>query len=144
MSAENTRKELRQQLDRGEIAPAWQKLRQLAEMSLPGSEQERLGARIVQVAYDWLQPGPLGYHLDARVDGQVGRIQRLNDALRERLPPGAYFVDLPLISGDLGRRSMYDPRGYFWTKNPFSAEGTAWLARHTGRRAACRDGRVDH
>jgi FkbH-like protein len=25
---------------------------------------------------------------------------------------------------------MYDMRGYYWTKNPFSAEGTAWLARH--------------
>lgn len=90
----------------------------------------KLGARIVQLGYDWVHPGPLGYHLDSRADGHVGRIQRMNDALRQRLPPGAYFIDLPLVSGDIGRRAMYDLRGYHWTKNPLSAGGTAWLAKH--------------
>ncbi len=87
-------------------------------------------AKILQVGYDWISPGPLGHHLSATGDGQVAVVRRMNDALRNNLPPGAFFVDLEQVSGGIGRNSFYDPRRYFWTKQPFSELGVAELARH--------------
>src|SRR4029077_7574253 len=45
------------------------------------------------------------------------------------LPRGAYFVDLEQVSGTMGRDQFYDPRQYYWTKQPFSHSGLAELAR---------------
>jgi FkbH-like protein len=90
----------------------------------------RTGAGIVQVGFDWIDPGPDGYHLAGAPGGYIAAIRRANEGLREALPSGAYFVDLPAVSGDLGRRAFYEPRRYYWTKQPFSEEGVDWLARH--------------
>lgn len=99
--------------------------------------EERLAARIVQVGYDWMTPGALGYGLGAKGDGHVALIRSVNQQLRDTLPPGAIFCDLEQISGEIGRRRFYDPRRYNWTKQPFSEEGTIRLAEHiaSGTRA---------
>ncbi|RYZ08865.1 MAG: HAD-IIIC family phosphatase [Myxococcales bacterium] len=92
--------------------------------------KSRLSAAIVQVGLDWVDPGPEGYHLGTGPQGVIGEIRRANEALRAGLPEGSYFVDLPAVSGDLGRRAFYDRRRYHWTKQPFSEAGVDWLARH--------------
>lgn len=91
---------------------------------------ERTRARILQVGYDWVTPGPLGHHLSGAFRGDVGRIRRINEALRGALPHGAFFVDLEQVSGALGRERFYDRRHYFWTKQPFSEVGLQRLAAH--------------
>src|SRR5690606_29108896 len=48
----------------------------------------------------------------------------------EALPPGAGFLDLPLVAGQHGRARFYDRRSWFWTRNPFGPEGAVLLARH--------------
>ena len=88
------------------------------------------GARLVQVGYDAVLPGSLGYHLGGGPNGTTFLIRRMNEALRANLPVGAYFVDLEQIAGTLGRESFYDARQYFWTKQPFSARGVYRLAEH--------------
>ena len=88
------------------------------------------GARLVQVGYDWLGPGPLGYQLGARLGGAVRVVREVNAALRAQLPAGTYFVDLEQIAGAVGRDTFYDPRNYRWTKQPFSVLGLARLAQH--------------
>jgi FkbH-like protein len=98
--------------------------------ALPRMLQSRLGTSIVQVGFDWVDPGPDGYHLATAPAGSISAIRRANQALREALPEGSYFVDLPAVSGDLGRRHFYDQRRYHWTKQPFSEAGVEWLARH--------------
>jgi FkbH-like protein len=90
----------------------------------------RSGSRLVQLGYDWELPGPLGHHLSAYAGGSVSLIRQLNDHVRRSLPQGAYFVDLEQISGEVGRQSFYDPRSYFWTKQPFSRAGVARLSDH--------------
>ena len=86
----------------------------------------RRGARLVQVGYDWVDAGPEGVAHSAR----VARVRAMNVALRARLPAGAAWVDLEQISGDMGRRHLYDARRYHWTKQPFSEEGNVELCRH--------------
>jgi FkbH-like protein len=90
----------------------------------------RLGARVLQVGYDWVIPGAQGHHMAARPDGSVGLINATNATLRANLPPGAYFVDLDQVSGTMGRSTFYDMRRYFWTKQPFGESGCVELARH--------------
>jgi FkbH-like protein len=90
----------------------------------------RLASRIVQVGFDYTTPGPYGFNLAARGHGDVARIRAANDALRGSLPPGALFVDLEQISGEIGRQRFYDARRYHWTKQPFSDDGTVRLAEH--------------
>lgn len=92
--------------------------------------RDRLGARILQVGYDWITPGALGSCLGTKADGDVALVRRANDALRENLPAGAYFADLEQISGVMGRERFYDLRRYFWTKQPFNEAGTVRLAEH--------------
>jgi FkbH-like protein len=89
-----------------------------------------LGARLIQVGYDWVLPGPSGYHLAGARDGAVGLVRELNACLREHLPQGGLFLDLEQISGTLGRAAFYDARRHFWTKQPFSEQGVCDLANH--------------
>jgi FkbH-like protein len=95
-----------------------------------GMIEGRLGARVVQVGYDWVTAGPMGYGLASKGDGDVARIRAVNQQLRDTLPAGGCFIDLEHVSADLGRTRFYDPRRYYWTKQPFSEEGTVRLAQH--------------
>ena len=101
------------------------------------SQIAEMGARILQVGYDWVIPGPLGHNLAGGDDGPVGVVSAMNRALRRQLPQGAYFLDLEQLSGTIGRASFYDMRRYFWTKQPFSESGCVQLAHqlHAGIRA---------
>jgi FkbH-like protein len=90
---------------------------------------QRHSARILQVGYDSMTPGALGCHLGGG-DGEVGLVRRANLALREHLPPSAYFLDLEQVAGAMGRERFYDSRRYFWTKQPFSEAGALRLAEH--------------
>ena len=89
-----------------------------------------LGARLIQVGYDWVTPGALGYHVGGRAGGPVRLVRELNMALQDALPEGAYFLDLDAVSGTVGRTHFYDMRRYYWTKQPFSESGTVALANH--------------
>jgi len=88
------------------------------------------GTRIVQVGYDCADPGASGHHLGGEPGGDLDLVRRVNRALREHLPAGAYFVDLEQVAGQLGRDRFYDGRRYFWTRQPFSEAGGELLARH--------------
>ncbi len=88
-----------------------------------------LGSRLLQVGYDWVVPGPLGSHLSARPGGPVHAIRGMNNAILNALPPGSYFLDLEQTSGGIGRNTFYDMRRYYWTKQPFSEEGTMVLSK---------------
>jgi FkbH-like protein len=95
-----------------------------------GLASGRLGARVLQVGYDWVIPGAPGHHMAGRPEGAVGLVNALNGKLRAELPPGAYFLDLDQVSGTMGRSSFYDMRRYFWTKQPFGELGCVELSRH--------------
>lgn len=95
-----------------------------------GLASGRLGARVLQVGYDWVIPGAQGHYLAGRYDGPVDRVRRINAALRAELPPGAYFLDLDQVSGTMGRSSFYNMRRYYWTKQPFGEAGCVELSRH--------------
>ncbi len=87
-----------------------------------------LGARLIQIGFDWVSPGALGCHLSAKDQGPVELIRRVDQAIRQQLPANAFFLDLQQVSGHVGRERFYDPRRYHWTKQPFSDDGTARLA----------------
>jgi FkbH-like protein len=87
----------------------------------------RSGAKLLQVGLDWAVHDELGHSLGAR-SGNASLVRRANVALLDALPPGAYFVDLEQISGEMGRSSFYDMRRYYWTKQPFSEAGVKALA----------------
>src|SRR5262249_14755033 len=89
---------------------------------------EGLGARLLQVGYDWVVPGALGAHLEGGPSGRLHAGPAINERLRAQLPAGSYFLDLEQVSGAMGRDGFYDLRRYYWTKQPFSEEGTARLA----------------
>jgi HAD superfamily phosphatase (TIGR01681 family) len=105
-----------------EEAAFWRKAWSLVET--------RLAARIIQVGFDCMTPGAFGYGLGARPGGDVALVRDVNQQLRDSLPPGAVFVDLEQISGEMGRERFYDPRRYHWTKQPFSEAGTVRLGEH--------------
>jgi FkbH-like protein len=86
------------------------------------------GARVTQVGYDWMQSGVPGLHLGGGGDGDIAILRRLNERLRQQIPPRSYFVDLDQISGYHGRDAFYDPRQYCWTRQPFSNAGLVRLA----------------
>ena len=86
--------------------------------------------RVVQVGYDWVHTGAMGHHLGFSREGHISRVRRINEALTKELPQGAFFVDLEQVSGLLGRQAFYDMRGYFWSKQPLSDQGTILLAEH--------------
>jgi FkbH-like protein len=89
-----------------------------------------LGARIVQVGYDWILPGAGGHFLDGAPGGAIDTLRRLDDRLRRELPAGDYFLDLAQVSGIAGRNRFYDLRTFFWTKQPFSQAGLLTFCQH--------------
>ena len=90
----------------------------------------RMGSRVLQVGYDWMSLGAQGYGLAGEPGSPVDLVRAANAALRRNRPPGSYFLDLELVSGDMGRATFYDPRRYYWTKQPFSERGLVRLAEH--------------
>jgi FkbH-like protein len=91
---------------------------------------ERVAARIVQVGYDWVTSGALGHYQSGREESAIGLVRRVNEELRQSLPASACFADLEQIAGVMGRERFYDPRRYYWTKQPFSEAGVQRLAEH--------------
>jgi len=91
---------------------------------------ETIGSKLVQVGFDWVSTGGVGYHVAAQQAGTFDVIRRANAGLRKALPGDAYFVDLEAISGQMGRETFYDPRQYHWTKQPFSERGLALVCEH--------------
>lgn len=91
---------------------------------------DRLAARIVQVGYDAITAGPLGHLLSGRPESDVALVRDVNESLRSKMLPGGVFLDLERVAGEIGRRHFYDPRRYYWTKQPFSENGTVELGRH--------------
>lgn len=89
----------------------------------------RLKCKMVQVSYDWVLPGPLGFTLSSRRGGAVALVQQINAALREELPAGAHWVDLEALSAWHGKGIFYDERNYHWLKQPFSPTGLSALGR---------------
>ncbi len=90
----------------------------------------RAGARILQLGYDWMTPGAAGFGLAGEPGGAVDLARAASAAIRHHRPPGSYFLDLEMVSGMMGREAFYDPRRYYWTKQPFSERGTIRLAEH--------------
>lgn len=88
------------------------------------------GLRILQVGYDLMIVGPQGYHVGGQREGELALIQEMNTVLRASLPENAFFLDLGQVAADQGRSAFYDPRRYFWTKQPFSEAGACRLAQH--------------
>lgn len=88
----------------------------------------QMGARLIQVGYDWVYAGPTGQHLSGRRGGLVQAVRTMNEQLRNALPDASFFVDLDQSAGLMGRDRFYDPRRYAWTKQPFSEAGAAALA----------------
>jgi FkbH-like protein len=91
---------------------------------------QRLGSRLLQVGYDWVHAGPLGYCVAGQTGGPLDLVRKINEMIRRDLPRQAFFVDLEAISGDFGRSRFYDGRRYHWTKQPFSEDGAVFLAQH--------------
>lgn len=88
------------------------------------------GAKLLQVGYDWILPGALGYTMSARPGGDVSIVRRMNESLKELLPDGAFFVDLEQVSATAGHVHFYDQRNYYWMKQPFTTSGLVDLNRH--------------
>ncbi len=88
------------------------------------------GAKLLQVGYDWMLPGAFGYAMSARLGGDVAVVRQMNEAAKEALPEGAFFVELDQISAMTGHAGFYDQRNYYWMKQPFSTAGLVALSRH--------------
>ncbi len=87
-----------------------------------------MGCAILQVGYDTPHDGARGLFLGGQAPGDRATVRAANEALRAALPDGAYFLDLDVVAGDVGRRAFYDDRRWAWTKQPFSEAGTVALA----------------
>ena len=90
----------------------------------------RVGAKVVQLGLDRTDHGPQGLLLGAKPGGALATVRAINLALAEALPVGGVFLDLERVAGELGRTRFYDPRRWFWTRQPMSEDGTVFLARH--------------
>ena len=88
------------------------------------------GSRLLQLGYDWITSGSLGSYLDGQAPGRIHAVRSINTEIRPCLPAGAYFLDMEQVSGAMGRDRFYDMRRYYWTRQPFSEEGTYRLATH--------------
>ena len=84
---------------------------------------------IIQIGYDFISPGTYGTFMSGKKDGVQSTVYKCNAELRDALPDGSYFVDLPILSSAIGKRHFYDNRQYYWTKQPFSSDGLASLSR---------------
>jgi FkbH-like protein len=84
--------------------------------------------RIIQVGYDYTIAGALGFHCSAKHGGEIDTIREINSRIRQSLPNGTFFIDLETLAGNIGRKSFYNPRQYYWTKQPFTEQGTTLLA----------------
>jgi FkbH-like protein len=114
----------------GERVAAERMAYELSFLQQAWSQVARLQSKLIQVSYDALGPGPLGYSLSGSSGGDLTLIHGINHALRDALPPGAYLIDLESISAWQGRARFYDERNYHWLKQPFSTEGLCALGRH--------------
>jgi FkbH-like protein len=88
----------------------------------------RLKSKLVQVSYDWVGAGALGYSMSSRRGGDIALVRQANASLHAALPLGAFFVDLEHVSAWHGKSRFYDERNYHWLKQPFSPEGLSMLA----------------
>lgn len=86
--------------------------------------------RLVQVGYDWMHPGSLGFHQGTQAGNALHNIQQLNRQMRNDLSESQYFLPLEEISGMRGRNQFYDMRSMHWTKQPFSEAGLVDLSKH--------------
>ncbi len=86
-----------------------------------------VNARVIQLGFDSIHTGPAGHQLGAG-SGLPRLLAELNRELRARCQRSTYWVDLPAVAADTGRRMFYDPRRYAWTKQPFSEDGTVAVA----------------
>jgi FkbH-like protein len=84
--------------------------------------------RMIQIGYDYTMAGAFGFHCSAKHGGEIDTIREINSRLRQSLPNGTFFIDLETLSGNIGRKSFYSSRQYYWTKQPFSELGTTLLA----------------
>lgn len=88
----------------------------------------RLKSKLVQVSYDWMGAGAMGYAMSSRRGGDIALVRQANASLHAALPAGAFFVDLEHVSAWHGKSRFYDERNYHWLKQPFSPEGLSTLA----------------
>ncbi len=93
------------------------------------AQVSRLKSKLLQVSYDWLGAGPLGYSMSARRGGDIGLVRQTNASMHAALPAGAFYVDLEHLSAWHGKSRFYDERNYHWLKQPFTPEGLNVLAR---------------
>jgi FkbH-like protein len=89
---------------------------------------QQKNGRIIQVGYDYTGSGSLGFHCSAKHGGETDTIREINSQIRQSLPTDTFFIDLETLSGNIGRKSFYSSRQYYWTKQPFSELGTTLLA----------------
>ncbi len=89
------------------------------------TQARQAGLKILQVGFDWVSFDAQGHS-----SNPAQLVELLNSNLRRELPTGAFFLDLPAVSGQVGRRHFYDRRSYFWTKQPFSQLGLLHLSDH--------------
>ncbi|MDR2117812.1 MAG: HAD-IIIC family phosphatase, partial [Planctomycetaceae bacterium] len=89
---------------------------------------QQKNGRIIQIGYDYTMAGPLGFHCSAKCGGEIDTIREINSRLRQALPNGTFFIDLETLAGNIGRKSFYSSRQYYWTKQPFAELGTTLLA----------------
>ncbi|MDR2344514.1 MAG: HAD-IIIC family phosphatase, partial [Planctomycetaceae bacterium] len=97
----------------------WQQVWSLAQQK---------NGRIIQVGYDYTITGALGFHCSTKHGGEIDTIREINSCMRQSLPNGIFFIDLETLAGNIGRKSFYNSRQYYWTKQPFSEQGTTLLA----------------
>lgn len=102
---------------------------EMAFLEQSWAQVARLKCKFIQVSYDWVGTGALGYSLSARRGGAISLVQRTNASLQAALPPGTFFVDLESLSAWHGKSRFYDERNYHWLKQPFSTEGISIVGR---------------
>jgi FkbH-like protein len=102
---------------------------EMAFLQQAWAQVARLKSKLVQVSYDWMGPGALGYAMSSRRGGDIALVRQANASLHAALPAGTFFVDLEHVSAWHGKSRFYDERNYHWLKQPFSQEGLALLAR---------------
>jgi FkbH-like protein len=102
---------------------------EMAFLQQAWAQVARLKSKLVQVSYDWMGAGALGYAMSSRRGGDISLVRQANASLHAALPAGAFFVDLEHISAWHGKSRFYDERNYHWLKQPFSQEGLNILAR---------------